>query len=452
MIIEKNKLINIINYLICFYPLSFALGNLTTNFNTIVICTLGLLFFGKEIIKFDKKKIIILTFFLILFFSTVLNSFFHDKLDLNILYKSIFFFRYFILYIIIDFLIKNNKFNFKIFLVSVASTLLILAIDVLIQFTFGYNLSGLKMPDEYHASGIFGSELIFGGYITRLYFLTLCLIILIFQNKKQLLFNYFLIANILLYVSVIASGNKVPMLFYMFGLTLGFLAIKNFRILFLTNLVSCLIIFTIFFNFNNSFNLQMSRLMSGSHKIYVTLTDKIFSDTNEAKEISVNNKFKNDKVGYDKTFVASSQHFAIFLTSIDTMKENFIFGGGLKNYPNNCKKFYLNKNRGCGNHPHNYYLEILNDTGLIGFTLILIILFFILKDYYRNSKQRYSSLQTVYICLVLTLLIELFPIKSTGSFFSTGNATFIFLILGILSNFDRLPEKHFKSFKKIFNF
>ena len=246
----------------------------------------------KKFLNLIKKKIIILTFFLILFFSTVLNSFFHDKLDLNILYKSIFFFRYFILYIIIDFLIKNNKFNFKIFLVSVASTLLILAIDVLIQFTFGYNLSGLKMPDEYHASGIFGSELIFGGYITRLYFLTLCLIILIFQNKKQLLFNYFLIANILLYVSVIASGNKVPMLFYMFGLTLGFLAIKNFRILFLTNLVSCLIIFTIFFNFNNSFNLQMSRLMSGSHKIYVTLTDKIFSDTNEAKEISVNNKFK----------------------------------------------------------------------------------------------------------------------------------------------------------------
>ena len=29
-------------------------------------------------------------------------------------------------------------------------------------------------------------------------------------------------------------------------------------------------------------------------------------------------------------------------------------------------------------------------------------------------------------------LVEIFPIKSTGSFFTTGNSTYLFLIMGIL--------------------
>ena len=39
---------------------------------------------------------------------------------------------------------------------------------------------------------------------------------------------------------------------------------------------------------------------------------------------------------------------------------------------------------------------------------------------------------------------EIFPIKSTGSFFTTGNATYIFLIMAILiglRNQDNLIEK-----------
>ena len=85
-------------------------------------------------------------------------------------------------------------------------------------------------------------------------------------------------------------------------------------------------------------------------------------------------------------------------------------------------------------HPHNYYLEILTETGLIGFAIISI--FFVLtlyhsffKKYFTVSKLRTNNLITPFIFL---FIIEIFPIKSTGSFFTTGNATYLFLILPIL--------------------
>ena len=85
-------------------------------------------------------------------------------------------------------------------------------------------------------------------------------------------------------------------------------------------------------------------------------------------------------------------------------------------------------------HPHNYYLEILTETGLIGFALIT--LFFILtlhltfyKKYFNRSRLKYNNLLIPFMFLFIT---EIFPLKSTGSFFTTGSTTYLFLITGIL--------------------
>ena len=85
-------------------------------------------------------------------------------------------------------------------------------------------------------------------------------------------------------------------------------------------------------------------------------------------------------------------------------------------------------------HPHNYYLEILTETGLIGFlicisffSIILYISFF--KKYFLVSPLRKNIIIVPFIFL---FLIEIFPIRSSGSFFTTFNTTYIFLIIGIL--------------------
>ena len=97
-------------------------------------------------------------------------------------------------------------------------------------------------------------------------------------------------------------------------------------------------------------------------------------------------------------------------------------------------------------HPHNYYLEILTETGLVGFIILTICFFLILyktfyKKYFMKSVLNYNN---VIIPFMFLFISEIFPIKSTGSFFTTGNATYIFLIMAILiglRNQDNLIEK-----------
>ena len=85
-------------------------------------------------------------------------------------------------------------------------------------------------------------------------------------------------------------------------------------------------------------------------------------------------------------------------------------------------------------HPHNYYLEILTDTGLIGLLIMSCIFLNTLylsfyKKYFLSSKLSSNNIITPFIFL---FFIEVFPLKSSGSFFTTGNSTYFFLILAIL--------------------
>ena len=90
-------------------------------------------------------------------------------------------------------------------------------------------------------------------------------------------------------------------------------------------------------------------------------------------------------------------------------------------------------------HPHNYYLEILTETGLIGFILIFFIFTITLyitfiKKYFLNTRLKDNNIMIPFIFL---FIVEIFPLKSTGSFFTTGNATYLFLIFGILIGISR---------------
>ena len=116
---------------------------------------------------------------------------------------------------------------------------------------------------------------------------------------------------------------------------------------------------------------------------------------------------------------------------------NKYIGGGIKNFRFYCHhrpKIEKNAKFICNMHPHNYYLEILTETGIVGFGLISIIFLILLyktfyKKYFTNTSIKDNNLIIPFIFL---FIVEIFPIKSTGSFFTTGNTTYLFLIMGIL--------------------
>ena len=65
-----------------------------------------------------------------------------------------------------------------------------------------------------------------------------------------------------------------------------------------------------------------------------------------------------------------------FTSFYDTWLLNKFVGGGIKNFRYYChvKPNPQNKNYHCNMHPHNYYLEILTETGLVGLLIVMVLL------------------------------------------------------------------------------
>ena len=71
--------------------------------------------------------------------------------------------------------------------------------------------------------------------------------------------------------------------------------------------------------------------------------------------------------GSSKEDVFSIEHDSIMRTAIQIFKENPIFGIGPKLFRVECKN--INNGEGCSTHPHNSYLQLLAETGIIDLDL-----------------------------------------------------------------------------------
>ena len=118
----------------------------------------------------------------------------------------------------------------------------------------------------------------------------------------------------------------------------------------------------------------------------------------EEFEIDQNKLRPDTPLGFEAFYTYVNPHKIIFSTALATWKQNKIFGNGIKSFRIDCQKLALlgpeinlqdqaiqhKKNFLCSNHPHNYYLEILTETGIVGifvtFMIALLFVFFILKN------------------------------------------------------------------------
>ena len=126
--------------------------------------------------------------------------------------------------------------------------------------------------------------------------------------------------------------------------------------------------------------------------------------------------------------------------------ENPFFGTGLKSFLYECKKLQNNNNDKsftCSTHPHNIYLEILINQGILGLLLFLLFTFILINNNY--SKIIFSQVtieKKILSVFFFTILIsELIPIRSYGSIFSTVNGSAFWFLLSIISSKIHLPKK-----------
>ena len=418
---------NYFSLLIAALPISFIAGNMIININVIVLLLSALIFYGKEIFKIKYyllDKFILIFFGLVLFTGIVndLNFFVNDLYPkgFNTIIKSILFLKYLFLYMVLRFLIEKEDLDLKFFFLISSFGVLFVCFDIFYQFKFGEDIFGLKpLEGSRKLSGPFGDELIAGSYIQR-FFLFSFFIIPLFYNSKEKYLKIFIFFLLLIFtIGLILSGNRMPFILFIFIICLFFLFQHQLRKFLIVTFLFTGLTFTIFYNFNE-------KVYHNFHNFYERVNSII--------TIIIQNDYSNPK---------APDHIKEFVTFYDTWKMNKYLGGGIKNFRWYChhRQPGIHSKPGfiCNMHPHNYYLEILTETGLVGFILIAIIFFITLrltlqKIFFSKGTLSY---QYTFLPFLLLFIAEIFPLKSTGSFFTTINTTYLFLILGIMIGLTR---------------
>ena len=197
-----------INLVFAFFPISFVVGSLFINLNLLLLCALGAYYLKSKIlkIKFDFSMKIIFLFFIIIIFSTSLGFlktlYFEGFNSIDVvpscfstncysplekLTKSVLFFRFFLLLLIIYLLSRHDILNFKYFFLSASLVAILVSLDVIYQYIFGFNIIGLK-SGGYSNSSFFGDEYVAGGFIQRFAFFSILFTIFTFKAKNYLKF------------------------------------------------------------------------------------------------------------------------------------------------------------------------------------------------------------------------------------------------------------------------
>jgi O-antigen ligase len=219
-------------------------------------------------------------------------------------------------------------------------------------------------------------------------------------TSPRLKFSYafFIIVT---FLGVLLSGERIAFLIITTGylIILGVIAAKNIR--FSAIALSLLIITILGFTFTFS-------------QLFTRQITHIYSDVINFKQGSY---FKAYQRGY---------HVA---------KENIIFGVGTKNFYHVCSTIlpqHSNTENSCTTHPHNIYLEILAENGLIGLSIFLLFLGNLLSKVLHNTRGLIN--QPIMFGAAMTLLIKFLPIVSSGSFYVAWSTASLWLMMGILNN------------------
>ena len=405
---------NLINVLFFLFPLSFILGNLFINLNVFLLSIFTFIFYFKKFTKIEINifdKVVFIFFFYIvatLILNYFLSTFINEKAFPEIITtKSLFFFRYLVFYLAIRTLLGLGVLRLDWFILTCTICAAFICSDIFFQFITGKNVFGTEPGSERHYSGIFGKELIAGGYLQRFalfsFFLPFVLIKKNFSRLSiQFIFFIFFLNGILL------SGNRMSLVLFVLSFFILMFLNKKVKKYFSFILITIFLLLCLNFNFNQKFKFNVLNFYDSGKN----LIDTFFVKDLRKEPLHV----------WQRPYVNEFNCFKHYVTN-----ENPIFGGGLRSY----RTF-----QGCNTHPHNYYFEIITDLGLVGLSIILFFIFLLAKRMFLKKRNLFKIDTNLpdreFIPFFLIFLMEFFPLRTSGSFFSTGNATIIFLVLAVL--------------------
>ncbi len=372
-------------------PISVLIGPAVSLLNILLIdfCFLALIIFKKNysFLKSDVVKYLFILYVYLLFNSLI-------SIDQKIgFFRNFGFIRFIILFAAFNYFF-NQKFFLKHVLIAWSLILSFILIDIYFEKFMGYNLAGFESPYEGRIVSFFREEPIVGGFINSFY---LIIIGFLFMNFKDFNKNYVFIFSVIFFIAILMSGERANSIKALAGFLFFYLLIKeyNFKKK-LSILISMFLLITILVL--NSQSLKSRFVYQAKHVIF-----------------------------------ENNLYFKLYKSGLEVFKNNKVFGVGNKNYRiETCtnKNFDIEKKDVyfCSTHPHQIYIEILAEHGIIGSIFILFILykiifskiFIVLKD--RNYIQ---------IGSLIYLILTFAPLLPSGAFFSDYMLTLFMINIAI---------------------
>jgi len=402
--VKYSKIHHTLSVCLSLIPLSLVLGAAVLELFIILSCFLFFFLNYKKIaLEYYKNKFFLI--FSLFYFFLVTSSILSEHI-MHSLKNTFFYFRFGIITLSVWYLLENFK-KFKlIFFYLTLITFIILIFYSFIEIFILKNYS-----DPYRISGIFGSESIQGSFLLRV---TPILMILYFYNResiKQVYHNFFYLILIFILILILLSGERAAIFLMIVFLLLSllFLKIRFTKILVLTTLFISIFLATLW--------------------LYPKAYERIVLKTY--------NEFFDKNLHTQKIYLFSKGHEQHALSALKMFKNNYIKGVGVRNFRMECQKEdYLKLGEYyCTTHPHNTYMQLLSETGLVGFLFFVFFLFFIFCESLKYLNKIYLKNEKLNIPLGIIfsiILTNFFPLASTGSFFNNWLSAIYFLPLPFL--------------------
>ena len=141
--------------------------------------------------------------------------------------------------------------------------------------------------------------------------------------------------------------------------------------------------------------------------------------------------------GSERVILFSKTYEGHYLISYNMFKKKPFFGHGPKMFRFFCsKKENFVPNNACTTHPHNFYAQMLAETGIVGFLILLSTFLYIFYLFVKNLVfQIYKKKQLLsdkVICLLSFYFMTLFPLLPSGNFFNNWLSIIMYYPLGCL--------------------
>ena len=400
-------------YLLCLIPLALLTGSFLPDLFISIIAIIFVLnsLINKEWFYYRNKFFVI---FIIFCFYLIIRSLLTPHL-MTSLESSLFYFRFGLFSLGVWYLINHDKElinKFYYFLLLTFCLALIEGYYQAISYEFyknDTNFIGIHCT-EVRLCLTFNDKLFLGGYLSRL--LPLLFAFMLYRNTSSK-GPIFLAAFILIAVDVLVyvSGERTA---------LGLTFISTLLIILLISRYKYIRILTLIFS------------------IIIIVLITLFSETVKERNIDhtyeqVFNNNNDDDIRSEIIF--SKQHDPIYFTAFKMFLDNPFFGKGPKLFRVYCTdKEFSKDGTGCTTHPHNTYLQLLSETGIIGLGFILIFAFYILlqllNHLYQILFRKKVLLSDYQICILICFTLTLFPFLPTLNLFSGWISVVYFLPVG----------------------